>query len=265
VGSPSVVRRAAKAAVLPAGAVSRRRRGDVVILVYHRVGAGQGEISLSVDAFARQLAHLVEKDRVLSLDQALRGDRDGGVVVTFDDGYRDFHDHVLPLVQRYEVPAVLYLTTGWVGGGGASRDCLTWPAVREAAATGLVTVGAHTHGHADLSRASQRTAEQELRRSKELVEDSLGTACHHFSYPWAVGSREADSVARRLFRSAAWDAWRTNRRGRMDPHRLGRTPVLRSDGTVFFRAKLRGLLDAEGLVYRAAGRGPWRPRPQGLD
>jgi hypothetical protein len=96
-----------------------------------------------------------------------------------------------------------------------------------------------------------------MRRSKELIEDRLGTACRHFAYPWGVGSPAADVISRQLFETAAIDAWRTNRWGAIDPHRLGRTPVLRSDGTAFFRMKVRGWLDLERVVYRAMGRGPW--------
>jgi peptidoglycan/xylan/chitin deacetylase (PgdA/CDA1 family) len=118
-------------------------------------------------------------------------------------------------------------------------------------------VGTHTHSHRSLARAGESIAEEEMRRSKALIEDRLGVACLHFAYPFAVGSAAADRVARRLFDSAALDAWRTNRRGRIDPHRLGRTPVLRSDGVALFRARVRGWLDGEALVYRALGRGPW--------
>jgi peptidoglycan/xylan/chitin deacetylase (PgdA/CDA1 family) len=143
-------------------------------------------------------------------------------------------------------------------GSGARREgALTWGNLREAVSTGLVTVGSHTHGHTDLSRASEREAEEEMRRSRDLIEDRLGVACVHFAYPWAVGSAGADRAARRLFRSAALSAWRTNRAGTIDPHRLGRVPVLRSDGQFFFRRKVRGELDSEALLYRMLGRGPW--------
>ena len=70
------------------------------------------------------------------------------------------------------------------------------------------------------------------------------------------GIPRGDRAARRLFRSAALDAWRTNRAGRIDPYRLGRVPILRSDGRFFFRRKVRGELDSR-LLYRALGRGPW--------
>lgn len=259
----SLARKAAKAAVLPLGLPARRRPGDVLILLYHRVGAGRREVDLSVEAFDRQMAALADSDPPLSLDDAI-GNRDGagGVVVTFDDGLGDFADHALPVLVRHGVPALLYLQTGLVReelpAGVANGEHLSWSQLAEAAASGLVSIGAHTHSHPDLSRTSEAEAEVEMRRSKELIEDRLGTSCRHFAYPFAIASPGAERAARRLFDSAAVGAWRTNRLGRLDPYRLGRTPVLRSDGPLMFRAKVRGWLDGEAMFYRALGRGPWR-------
>ena len=76
------------------------------------------------------------------------------------------------------------------------------------------------------------------------------------AYPWAVGLPTADRAACQLFDSAALDAWRSNRAGAVDPWRLGRTPVLASDGMAFFRAMVKGRLDGEALAYRLLRRGP---------
>jgi peptidoglycan/xylan/chitin deacetylase (PgdA/CDA1 family) len=255
----SLPRKAIKAAMLPLGVLHPRRSGDVVVLLYHRIGEGGREIDLPADLFEEHLRILTQKDRVLSLDAALT-DEEGGVVLTIDDGYRDFDEHVLPLLERYEVPALLYLATGLVAekDGDTDPDALTWPMLERAVATGLVTVGAHTHNHANLAEASEEEAGVEMRMSKELVEQRLGTACRHFAYPWGVGSDGSRRAAGQLFDTAALDSWKTNRRGAIDPQRLGRIPILRSDGTVFFRAKTRGLLDHEALAYRLMRRGPWR-------
>ena len=254
----SLARKAIKLAALPYGAVSRRRRGDLAILLYHRIGDGPAEIELTASVFERQLAALRAREKVLTLDRALTGSA-GGVVVTFDDGYRDFCERAVPLLVRHRVPAMLYLATSLVanGAGPAGADALGWSDLADALGTGMISVGAHTHGHTDLSRAGEGEAEQEMRRSKELIEDHLGVPCRHFAYPWAVASPAADRIARRLFDSAALHAWRTNRGMRLDPWRLGRVPILKSDGQVFFHAKVRGLLDGEAFAYRALGRGPW--------
>jgi peptidoglycan/xylan/chitin deacetylase (PgdA/CDA1 family) len=255
----SIARKASKAAVTPLGLTARRRPGDVVILLYHRVGSGGSEIELPSEVFERHLEQLVDHGSVLSLEDAVAGRNGGGVVVTFDDGYRDFYDVALPLLVKHRVPAVLYLATGLVEGGdlAPSAGGLTWTQLSEAMDTGLVTVGSHTHGHIDLSHTSEAVAEDEMRRSKDLIEDHLAAPCSHFAYPWAVSSAASDRAARRHFRTVALDAWSTNRSGRIDPYRLGRVPILRSDGHFFFRRKVRGQLDTEAWLYRALGRGPW--------
>ncbi|MGQ0669639.1 MAG: polysaccharide deacetylase family protein [Actinomycetota bacterium] len=257
----TLVRKAAKTAVLPLGLLDRRSPDDLVILLYHRVGAGRREIDLPVTAFEYQLETIVGRSRVISLDTALGGDGSGGVVLTFDDGFRDFYDHALPLLVRYKLPAVLYLATGLVAEDAASaaREALVWSQLEEAVATGLVAIGAHTHSHADLSRASESVAEAEMLGAQDLIEDRLQVSCRHFAYPRSVASPEAERAARRLFDSAAL-LWGTNRRGRVDPYRLARVPVLRSDSPFFFRAKVAGLLDHETLPYRLLGKGPWSPR-----
>lgn len=253
----SLARKATKAMVLPLGVPHPRRAGDVVILLYHRVGAGDREIDLDPAIFERQVSYLANEVPITTLDEAFQEGGAGGVAVTLDDGYADFHDHVLPVLVRYRVPALLYLATGLVANGAGSDGRLTWAQLREAASTGLVTIGAHTHSHADLSRATEKVAAEEMWRSKQLIEDRLGLVCRHFAYPWGVASSAAERAARSMFDTAAL-LWRTNRREAIERYRLGRTPVMRSDGLFFFRAKVNGVLDREALVYRMLGRGPWR-------
>lgn len=262
-GVQSAVRVGAKLAALPLGAASRRREGDVMILCYHRVGAGKREIDVPRYRFAEQLEAIVAAGDAVSLDGALSG-RTGGVVLTFDDGFRDFYDVVLPQLVDAEVPALLYLATSFVGAGDPRSgvgpdDALTWSMLEEVVSTGLVTIGSHTHRHVDLSRVTEQEAEDEMGHSKGLIEDKLGRPCNHFAFPWGKTSPAANRAARRHFTSAAMDAWRTNRAGRIDPQRLGRTPVFSSDSGFFFRAKARGHLDGERLAYRVLRRGPWAP------
>jgi peptidoglycan/xylan/chitin deacetylase (PgdA/CDA1 family) len=152
---------------------------------------------------------------------------------------------------------VLFLATGLIEDRAFHRDRMTWPDLADAVGTGLVTIGSHTHNHVDLARVDRRTAEEEMRRSKGLIEDRLGVTCEDFAYPWSVASPPAESLARELFRTAAL-RWATNRRAHIDPYRLGRSPILRSDGQTFFRAKVAGMLDGEALAYRVLRRGPWR-------
>jgi peptidoglycan/xylan/chitin deacetylase (PgdA/CDA1 family) len=129
--------------------------------------------------------------------------------------------------------------------------------LEEAVSTGLVTVGSHTQSHLDLASASPERAEEELRSSKALIEDRLGRPCVHLAPPWGRTTPGVERLARQIYGSVATDSWRTNRAGRLDRFALGRTPVLRNDVGMFFRAKSGGLLDGERLAYRVLRRGPW--------
>jgi peptidoglycan/xylan/chitin deacetylase (PgdA/CDA1 family) len=251
-------RRATKSVALLSGWPAGRRRGDFVALIYHRVGVGDREIDVPASLFARQIDALARKDRFLSMDEAVDGHVEGGCVITVDDGYGDFYETVLPVLDAHHAPVLLYLATGLVEqSSSAANASLTWDRLRDAVASGLVTVGSHTHNHSNLAEATESEAIEEMRRSKELVEDQLGVECRHFAYPWGVASDGARRAAASLFKTAALGNWKTNRRGRFDPLALGRTPVLRNDGVFFLKAKARGRLSSEALIYRALGRGPW--------
>ena len=157
-----VARTAIKVASLPLGILGGRQARDVVILGYHRVGGGMTEIDLSSSMFSNQLDYLAESDVVRSLDDALQ---DGGaVVLTFDDGTRDFYEGVLPLLVERRLPALVYLATGITEEPEALGlgPGLTWPMLQEAVSTGLVTVGiAYPSACEPRSRVSRRGRERD--------------------------------------------------------------------------------------------------------
>jgi peptidoglycan/xylan/chitin deacetylase (PgdA/CDA1 family) len=236
------------------------------VLIYHRVGGGSGlEIDLSPALFEEQMSALAEAANVISLDAAIEllagGDEPEGdpVVVTFDDGTRDFADHAVPILERHGVPATLYVATDFIEQGRAfphDGAALSWSALADAHATGLITVGSHTHTHALLDRADAQAVVDELDRSIGLIHDRLGVAADHFAYPKGLGaSGPAEAEVRRRFLSAAVGGGQPNRYGATDVHRLQRTPIQVLDGMRWFRAKAAGGMALEGALRRVLDRG----------
>jgi len=240
-------------------------RTGVTVLIYHRVGGGSASaVDLEADEFARQLAHLAEHHRLLTLDAAVAelaaapADARPGVVVTFDDGTADFTDVAVPLLVEHAVPATLYAATRFVESGEPfpwGAPPASWAALREAVSTGLVTIGSHTHSHLLLDRVGAAEAAAELDRSIELIGAELGSTPEHFAYPKALpGSPAAEVEVRRRFRSAALARSRTNPFGATDPHRLWRTPVQRGDDAARFAAKAAGGMRLEGELRAVSAR-----------
>jgi peptidoglycan/xylan/chitin deacetylase (PgdA/CDA1 family) len=248
----------------------------VVVLIYHRVGGGSGtEVDLPPEAFDEQMAWLAARGRVVALDDAVAqlaaGDDgavdaaapdEGPIVVTFDDGTADLADVATPILVRHGVPATVYLATRFVDEGLDFPDNgtpLSWAAVRDMAATGLLTFGSHTHAHLLLDRLPPAEAVDELDRSKDLIEHHVGAPAHHFAYPKAVAaSAEVEPLVRSRYRSAALGGNRPNPYRGTDVHRLSRTAVQVSDGAAFFVRKARGGMALEDSLRRGLNRVRYR-------
>ena len=243
----------------------RPARPGVVVLLYHRVGRRSTvEVDLPRGLFSDQMAAL--SGRAATLDAALDAldgqapaTGPGPVVVTFDDGTADFVDEAVPVLVEHGVPAVLYVATAFVEEGRAFPDAgapASWSGLADAVSTGLVTIGSHTHTHALLDRADASDVDQELDRSRKLIEDRLGVAADHFAYPKAVpGSPAAEGAVRARFRSAALAGTRANRYQATDPYRLARSPIQLSDGMRWFGAKLDGGMMLEDRLRQVLNRG----------
>jgi peptidoglycan/xylan/chitin deacetylase (PgdA/CDA1 family) len=257
----SLVLQAVKWSAASADRIVPPPRG-VVLLQYHRVGRRAPiEIDLPVERFEEQMALVADEQRATMLDHALGllgsnavPERDP-VVVTFDDGTADFADVVAPVLVRHRIPVVLYLATAYIENRSSFPHDgvpLSWAALRDLVATGLVTVGSHTHTHALLDRADGAVAVAELDESICLLEDRLGVESRHFAYPKGVpGSPAAAEAVRRRFTSAALADVGVNRYGRTNPYRLARSPIQDSDGMRWFTRKMHGGLALEGTVRRA--------------
>lgn len=71
--------------------------------------------------FAEHLEVLQKHARPISLQQLARCHRDGNlphraVAVTFDDGYANNLHNAKPLLEKYGIPGMVFVTTGYVGG-----------------------------------------------------------------------------------------------------------------------------------------------------
>lgn len=244
--------------------VLRPHQRGVVILGYHRVGRRSDlSVDLPLNLFTDQMGELASSGRATTLDRALAsleptGDPQDQVVVTFDDGTADFVDIALPVLERFRIPATLYVATDFIDRRlpfPHEGMPLSWSALADAVATGLVTIGSHTHTHALLDRLPASDVMVELDRSRELICDRLGRDTNHFAYPKAVaGSALAERAVRERFTSAALAGTRMNRFGHTDPYRLARSPIQVSDGMRWFRRKLRGGMRLEDDLRRVANR-----------
>jgi peptidoglycan/xylan/chitin deacetylase (PgdA/CDA1 family) len=88
--------------------------------MYHRFGAGDEARNHDLQSFSKQLEIIRRRyrpTRLTDIVERLRAQEPlaaRSVAITVDDGYRDFVDLAVPLLERYEVPATVYVVPQFV-------------------------------------------------------------------------------------------------------------------------------------------------------
>ncbi|HWP42820.1 MAG TPA: polysaccharide deacetylase family protein [Blastocatellia bacterium] len=106
-----------------AALAGKRLHGQALILLYHRVaepGCDPWHLSVKPHHFREHLEVLrkhARPMRLLDLVAALRRGRlpRRAVAVTFDDGYADNLSHAKPLLEKFDVPATVFVAVGYTG------------------------------------------------------------------------------------------------------------------------------------------------------
>jgi peptidoglycan/xylan/chitin deacetylase (PgdA/CDA1 family) len=92
------------------------------ILMYHRFSRRPAWRMTDLATFEEHLRYLRQHWRIVSLDAVVDRFKTHGtfdpdeVVITIDDAYADFHELALPVLERLQVPATLYVPTDFVDG-----------------------------------------------------------------------------------------------------------------------------------------------------
>lgn len=173
------------------------------------------------------------------------------VVLTFDDGYRDFCDNAFPILEKYGFKATVFLATGLMGikrSALVGKEIMDWSDARKLQKQGIV-FGSHTVNHPILKKLILKDVENEVRISKEEIESRLGKVVDSFSYPYAFPEEYQpfvknyiDILSKCGYRFGVTTiVGRYNRRDNL--FTMKRLPVNNYDDPALFQAKLQGDYD----------------------
>lgn len=238
------------------------------------------EFTVSTDSFDKFLKDIARTHQLCSMDEVIehlhRGSSEKIAHITFDDGYKDNLIHGVPLLEKNNAQATIYITTRFPEGDAwmwwhelwnlvlsknsivfsadkkpiylqcESREekrrtfdylqshfytmdikaqknalaaltklqqrpsyadlCLTWREIVQLSGHPLITIGAHSHSHPNLSVETDDSAAYELAHSKALLEAHLKKPIHHFAYPFggydSFGGREINIAKGLAYASA---------------------------------------------------------------
>jgi peptidoglycan/xylan/chitin deacetylase (PgdA/CDA1 family) len=169
------------------------------ILMYHAVcplPENPNRIVTSPGLFEAQMRYLRRRKlRGVSMQELLRAERIGNakglIGLTFDDGYENFLENALPVLERFGFSATVFVVAGMLGEENnwefrfdprPQMQLLTAEGLREVAARGM-EVGSHSMTHSKLPNLDAEMLEEEVSGSRQVLSEVLGEAVDGFCYP----------------------------------------------------------------------------------
>jgi peptidoglycan/xylan/chitin deacetylase (PgdA/CDA1 family) len=235
----------------------------VPILMYHSISPADSnashpyyEINTATDIFRLHMGILKKQGYTAVGLETLVGNtspQDGGkrVIITFDDGFRDFYTTAFPILREFGFTATVFLPTQFIGSnspGLRDKYHLSWQEVRTLADQ-QIEFGSHTVTHCLLVNENESRVSKELKESKKVIEDQIGQKIYSFAYPYAFPDHRKKFTAslRTKLIETGYSCGVTTKIGLAnsgdDRYFLKRIPLNSFDDEELFNAKLNGAYD----------------------
>ncbi len=236
----------------------------VVVLMYHSISQPNTskaspyyETCTSPSRFAQHMEFLHNNNYcVIPLDELSislkkensRRKAKPDIIITFDDGFKDFKTEAAPILKKFAFPATVFLPTAFIGEDHSDRksfkkkECLTWAEVRHLCTEGF-TFGSHSANHIKLINATPDQVHRELQLSKRIIEEKIKKQVHWFAYPFAI------PIKKSFIQNLTYIAKKQSYKGILTTsaktiqhfqYLIPRIPVNDHDDILFFKEKING-------------------------
>jgi peptidoglycan/xylan/chitin deacetylase (PgdA/CDA1 family) len=122
------------------------------------------------------------------------------VVIVADDGHKSVYTDLFPLMKRYRIPVTLFIYPSAISN---ANYAMTWEQLAEIKASGLADIQSHTFWHPNFKidkkrlapAAYERFVQDQLVRSKAVLEQKLGGKIDLLAWPFGIHDAELEQAA----------------------------------------------------------------------
>lgn len=247
----------------------KQKTVNIPILVYHSINSRNWFFSVDPEVFRRQMDYLAENFHPVSLARAVSfikercGEGRSGlgnnteaavscgffpakpVVITFDDGYADFIDNALPVIEQYGMPVSIFVIAGRPNRKELNTDLalLDRSQINRLAKHPLITIGSHTMTHCKLTKIKPQRAVFEIHQSKKILEELTGRPILYLAYPKGSFNREIKEELKKAGYQAGLSMIEKRADCKSDIFSLPRLQVDKTVSLTLFKKKLSRAVD----------------------
>jgi peptidoglycan/xylan/chitin deacetylase (PgdA/CDA1 family) len=150
---------------------------------YQRLPKGEKGYAIHVDTFSEQLAFLQANTAVVdpaaSMAMASTAGEKVNVLITFDDGHISNYTHAFPLLRKFGMRAIFFVTTDFI----ESHDgYCRWEQLKKMSAAGM-SIQSHGKTHRFFGDMDKSGELEEFRHSRERIADNTGGHVNSISFP----------------------------------------------------------------------------------
>ena len=227
-----------------------RRAPQIVVLMYHAIDTSAWKLAVPPEAFERQMTYLARKGWAVPLEDVVSYAKketkisSRAVAVTFDDGYRDVLETVLPILQRYGVPATVFVPSDLgIRTDPSGRARLTGEELHRLSESPLITIGSHAETHRKFSELSSEEINREARESADALARVLRVRPRFFAYPFGARSAATERAVNDAGYEAAFGITEGTIQQGDSLYCLKRVQIDSTMNFLFFRLRLTAAVD----------------------
>jgi len=186
-------------------------RKGLPVLMYHNISSGQADgLTIPADNLELQFMYLKEKGyRSLSLKQMAAVINEGGrlpkrsFVLTFDDAFQSVENILIPLLERYDFCATVFVPVAFIGKSNLWDDggiqLLTAESLQKISLNPHIEIGLHSFLHRSYNEMNLEDMQDDLHNCRQTLEYYKISYFNALAYPYGSYPKDDMKFKKEMF------------------------------------------------------------------